>query len=171
MIKKYNQYLKENNIVYNQDEIDPYGEEDWDEVELTPVLRIAKKQGKPYDQITTLDCSNKGLTSLEGIENLINFKELFCSDNNLTSLEGIENLSNLQVLFCSYNNLTNLKEIEKLINLEGLYCHNNNLISLKEIENLTKLGTLYCYENNFSEEYKQYLKKYCVKKKIYLSSY
>ncbi len=51
MIKKYNQYIKENNIVYNQDEIDPYGEEDWDDDDdLTPVLRIAKKEGLPYDQ-------------------------------------------------------------------------------------------------------------------------
>jgi len=103
MIKKYNQYLKENNIVYSSDEIDPLGEEIWDDDELTPVLRLAKKQGKPYEQITTLDCSNKGLTNLEGIENLINLKELYCYNNNLTNLDGIENLSSLKVLFCVNN--------------------------------------------------------------------
>jgi len=59
MIKKYKQYIKENNIVYSSDEIDPYGEEDWDDDELTPILRIAKKQGLPYDQITILSCSDK----------------------------------------------------------------------------------------------------------------
>ena len=42
---------------FNIQDIDPYGEEDWDdddEDNLTLVLKIAKKQGKPYDQIKKL---------------------------------------------------------------------------------------------------------------------
>jgi len=146
MIKKYNQYIKENIIVYYSDEIDPYGEEDWDDDELTPVLRIAKKQGKPYDQITYFVCSDNGLISLEGIENLINIKLLDCSNNNLTSLNEIGNLINLEFLYCWGNNLTNLNGVENLINLKYVSC----------------LG------NNFSNEYKQYIKEYYEYKKIIL---
>jgi len=161
MIKKYNQYIKENNIVYSSDEIDPYGEEDWDDVKLTPVLRLAKKQDKPYDQITTLDCHDKDLTNLDGIENLINLRWLTCSKNNLINLKGIENLINLKALFCSNSNLTTLEGIENLINLRTLVCSDNNLTTLEGIENLISLQELHCWNNNFSEEYKQYLKKYC----------
>jgi len=166
MIKKYNQYIKENNIVYSSDEIDPYGEEDWDEVELTPVLRIAKKHKNSYKQLTYLRCRNKGLITLEGIENLVNLELLYCSDNHLTNLKGIENLVNLRFLDCSYNNLTSLKGIENLVNLIELICFDNNLTSLEGIESLINLQILYCFDNNFSDDYTQYLIDYCTKKKI-----
>ena len=104
MIKKYNQYLKEH-IDYS--DIDPYGEEIWDEEELNPILLIAKKQGIPYDQITHLNCFDNDLTSLDGIENLINLKHLNCSNNHLTDLNGMKNLINLRELWCSNNNFSN----------------------------------------------------------------
>jgi hypothetical protein len=143
MIKNYKQYLKEN-IDYS--DIDPYGEEIWDDEELGPILLIAKQQGIPYDQINHLNCSFQRLNSLEGIEKLINLKVLWCWHNNLTSLNGIENL----------------------INLEELYCRNNNLTDLNGIENLINLKRLNCDYNNFSNEYKEYIKKYCRKENIKL---
>jgi len=54
-----------------------------------------------------LDCSHNQLTSLRGIENLRNLKELNCSFNQLTSLRGIENLINLKSLWCQNNQFTN----------------------------------------------------------------
>jgi len=169
MIKKYNQYIKENNIVYSSDEIDPYGEEDWDNDEiLTPVLKIAKKTGQPYDKIKTLYCNIRNLMTLDGIEKITNLSTLICSSCNLTNLEGIENLSKLEYLDCENNNLISLKEIENLVELKMLFCQTNNLTNLEGIENLSKLETLYCYENNFSEEYEQYLMDYCKNKNIEL---
>jgi hypothetical protein len=158
MIKKYKEYLREEidwknlfrrNKYYppiDDSSIDPYGEEIWDEEELNPILRIAKKQEKPYDQIIELDCSLKNLTSLEGIEKLINLRYLYCYRNNLTNLNEMKNLINLKELHCSFNNLTNLNGIENLTNLKYLRCDNNN----------------------FSNEYKEYLRNYCKKKKITL---
>ena len=140
MIKKYNQYIKEN----IHSDIDPYGEENWDDENLSPILQIAKNTGKPYDQITVLDCNCKQLTSLEGIEKLINLEYLYCGVNQLTSLAGIENLTNLNYLYCDHNQLRSLDEIKNLNNLEIIFCR----------------------KNQFSIEYKEYLKEYCKKKKI-----
>jgi hypothetical protein len=131
-------------------EIDPYGEEDWEYDNLSPVLQIAKKQNIPYDQITFLSCDNNQLTSLEGIENLVNLKILDCWNNQLTSLEGIENLVNLEALSCSNNQLTSLEGIENLINLEKLWCSNNQLTSLDGIENLVNLEKLWCSNNQLT---------------------
>ncbi len=158
MIKKYNQYIKEelnfrnlfkkrikNYPKIDSNDIDPYGEEIWDD-DLTPVLKIARKQGLPYGQITRLNCSIDSLTSLEGIE-------------NLTKLESLE---------CSFNKLYNLKGIENLIGLKKLSCHHNNLINLDEIKSLINLEYVNCWNNDFSEEYHQYLIEYCENKKIQL---
>ena len=71
MIKNYKNYLNEQLI--NSD-IDPFGEEDWEEDNLPPVLQIARQQGKPYNQIT----------SLEGIENLTNLQHLSYYNNNFS---------------------------------------------------------------------------------------
>jgi Leucine-rich repeat (LRR) protein len=157
---------------------------------ISLLLQIAKKQGVPYDQITSLHCSYNNLTnlngieklinlkkldcsfnnliSLEGIENLINLKELHCPKNNLTNLNGIENLIDLKDLVCSHNNLTSLNGFENLINMEELWCSNNNLTNLNGIENLIDLRELWCSNNNFSNDYKKYLINYCKKKKIRL---
>jgi hypothetical protein len=180
-------YIKEN---IDHSDIDPWGEEDWEADELSPVLQKAREQGKPFDQITILncshmnlknldgieqlvnleilDCSNNQLTSLREIENLRNLERLDCSNNQLTSLRGIENLRNLEILWCSNNQLTSLEGIENLRNLEILWCSNNQLTSLREIENLRNLKVLWCYYNQFTKEYKEYLRKWCKEKNIKL---
>ena len=117
----------------------------------TPILRIVKETSKPYDQITELDCSYKQLTSLEGIENLVNLKILNCSCNQLTSLKGIENLVNLKILDCYYNQLTSLKGIENLVDPRYLDCANVGI----ELVNLRELD---CRNNKFSNDYKKYIR-------------
>jgi Leucine-rich repeat (LRR) protein len=100
-------YLK----YYENMDIDPFGEEDWDEVEPDGTFLTWLKRKYPdknsWDKIKQVNCSNNNLTSLEGIENLRNLEVLNCSNNNLTSLEGIENLSNLKHLYCFNNNFSN----------------------------------------------------------------
>ena len=156
-----------------------------EQIELSPVLKIAKQQGKPYDQITKLNCSDNQLTSLEGIENLVNLQQLSCYRNQLNNLEGIENLVNLQQLYCSVNKLTSLRGIENIVNLQRLYCYNNQLTSLElgdfsieafelgidetDLRRFKKLEELSCAENKFSNRYKEYLREYCKRKGVNLS--
>jgi Leucine-rich repeat (LRR) protein len=119
MIKKYNQYIKED---IDHSDIDPWGEEDWGVDELSPVLQKAREQGKPFDQITILDCSDMRLENLDGIEQLINLEKLYCHFNQLTSLRGIENLINLKVLWCYSNQFT--KEYKEYLRN---YCKEKNI--------------------------------------------
>ncbi len=165
MIKKYNQYIKETINI----DIDPYGEEDWEEDNLPTILQIAKRTGKQYDQIIQLYCHFNQLTSLEGIEKLTNLKALYCSHNQLNNLNDIENLTNLIYLSCSNNRLTSLEGIENLTNLKLLWCVNNQLTSLEGIENLINLKYLSCSNNLFSNDYKKMLKNYCKNKNIELN--
>lgn len=107
-MKTYNQYIREQ--INHLDEIDPFGEEEWDYDNLSPVLRIARKQAEgqdiSYDQMISLYCNNSKLTDLKGIEELISLESLFCNNNLLTSLEEIKNLPNLRYIFCFFNNFS-----------------------------------------------------------------
>jgi Leucine-rich repeat (LRR) protein len=158
-IKEYNHYL------------DPYGEEDWDEVEFDGTfysyLKIKYPDESKWNQIKQVDCSNQNLTSLEGIKNLKNLKLLYCYNNQLTEL-NIENLINLKRLWCSNNQLISLEGIENLKNLKKLFCSNNQLTNLEGIENLKNLKELWCSNNNFLNEYINYLINYCKLNKIYI---
>jgi Leucine-rich repeat (LRR) protein len=165
MIQNYKDYIKEQHL-----DVDPFNEEDWDIDKLSLLLQIIRKQfgDKPHDEITVLNGSNEQLTSLEGIENLVNLKYFHCDNNQLTSLEGIENSVKLEILACWNNQLTSLEGIENLVNLEILNCSFNQLTSLEGIENLVNLKILSCHNNNFSEDYMNYLKNYCENNKITL---
>jgi len=148
MIKDYKDYIREQQHL----DVDPFDEEDWDIDNLSPLFQIIRKKfgNKPYDEITKLDGYNKELTSLEGIENLVNLKILFCGHNQLNSLDGVENLVNLEKLYCYHNHLTSLEEIENLVNLKELFLSVNQLTSLEEIENLVNLKTLFCDNNQLT---------------------
>ena len=164
MVKNYKDYIKEHL------DIDPFDEEDWEIDNLSPLLQIVRKKygNKPYDEITELYCSYNQLTSLKGIENLVNLEEFDCGDNQLTSLEEVENLVNLKEFHCYNNQLTSLKGIENLVNLKFLSCDNNQPTSLEGIENLVNLKELWCNGNNFNKVYKNHLKNYCKNKNISL---
>jgi len=134
--------------LYEQfDENDPFGEEiEYVKPTFLSWLKNKYPDENTWDKITEIDCYNKQLTSLEGIENLVNLKVLYCDGSQLTDLKGME----------------------KLTNLKRLFCYNNQLTSLEGIENMVNLKLLYCWDNQFTLEYKDYLKNYCKKRKIYL---
>jgi len=158
--------------LYEQfNENDPFGEEiEYIKPDGTFLywLKINCPDENIWNKITIIDCSNKNLTSLEGIENLVNLKILYCYMNRLTSIEGIKlkNLVNLEWLNCSSNNLTSIEEIENLVSLKYLICSGNQLTSLEGIEDLVNLKYLNCQNNQFTIKYKNYLRDYCKKRKI-----
>ena len=163
-------YLK----LYEQfdfDENDPFGEEiEYTEPTFLSWLKKNYPDENTWSKIKEIDCNNKHLISLEGIENLVNLKELYCYDNDLTNLEGIENLVNLQLLSCRNNKITSLEgiKLKNIMNLKYLNCSINQLTSLEGIEKLVNLKELYCYRNRLTMEYKNYLRDYCKERKISL---
>lgn len=114
--------------------------------------------------IKDIDCSNKGINSIDEIKWFSNLSTLTCNDNNLTTLNvkctGLNKLicnnnqlisldvswcKNLDYLNCSFNQLTVLN-IENNSNLTTLYIANNQIksIDLSKCENLM---SLWCSDN------------------------
>lgn len=76
----------------------------------------------------TIDCSNKNILDLTGIEAFGNLGSLYCQKNKLTSL-NILNLGFLKILNCSNNNLKSL-DISHARFLTRLECSDNYLTNL-----------------------------------------
>lgn len=98
--------------------------------------------------LTYLNVTNNNITSLQGIENFINLRNLECSSNLLTSLDA-SSLSNLIFLSCN-NNYINSLNITNLNYLERLTCDSNQLTTLN-FQNHPSLNYVVCSNNLFSE--------------------
>lgn len=109
------------------------------------------------EAVTEIDCSNKSISSLEGIRYFTALKKLNCSGNdvrkidvtflNLTSL-NVSKCTSLINLYCNNNKLTSLN-LTDCTHLYELYCYNNKLTSL-DLTGCTQLYMLYCYNNNLT---------------------
>jgi Leucine-rich repeat (LRR) protein len=97
--------------------------------------------------LTTLDVSNKGISSLTGIEDFTSLTELYCHFNSLTSLDVSSN-SALTRLYCYSNSLTSLN-VSNNTALTTLFCNSNSLRSL-DVSSNTALITLWCSSNSLT---------------------
>lgn len=105
---------------------------------------IASLKGIEYfTALTTLDCSEQKLTTLDVSANT-NLTTLNCSENRLTSLDLSKNTA-LTELNCRYNKLTSL-DLSKNTALTTLNCSYNKLAAL-DVSNNTDLNDLICSEN------------------------
>ena len=97
--------------------------------------------------ITTINCSSKSIQSLSGIEYFENITSLDCGNNQLTSIDVSKNTS-LKMLWCNSNQLSSL-DVSKNTALSGLYCSSNQL-SILDVTKNTSLTELECYSNQLS---------------------
>ena len=86
--------------------------------------------------VTEIDCSNKSISSLEGIRYFTALKKLNCSGNDVRKID------------VTFLNLTSLN-VSKCTSLINLYCNNNKLTSL-DLTDCTHLYELYCYNNKLT---------------------
>lgn len=86
---------------------------------------ISKKQWRSLEQITSVECHSKKITSLVGIEQLVKLQKLSLYNNNLTQAE-LGNLPELRHLNLAKNQISQIKLI-KLPALAELYLFGNHL--------------------------------------------
>ena len=100
-----------------------------------------------FTALTDLACNGNNLNSLDVSKNTA-LKSLYCEHNQLTSLDVTKNTA-LVKLLCSHNLLTSL-DVTKNTLLEDLLCNGNKLTSLDVSKN-TLLEVLYCDNNHLTK--------------------
>ena len=97
--------------------------------------------------VEEIDCYDKGISNLKGIEYFTALRSLNCGYNQLTSLDVSKNTA-LTKLYCKKNQLTVL-DVSKNTALTYLRCNRNQLTSLDVSKN-TALTKLYCSTNQLT---------------------
>ena len=99
------------------------------------------------EEVLSIDCEEKEISSLKGIEHFTALDTLYCTGNRLSSLDVSENTA-LEWLLCDNNQLTNL-DVSQNAELQKLCCSDNQLSGLDVSQN-TELKSLSCYCNRLS---------------------
>jgi len=91
-----------------------------------------------------IKAGNSGLQSLDGINGLINLKEIDCSDNdNINSVIPLAYLNNLEKINCGNTMIKSLVPLRNLERLRDLDVHFTTIVDLrilKDLKNLTNLN-------------------------------
>ena len=114
---------------------------------------IDKNQDKKLDAneiaaVSVIDCQNREIESLKGIEFFTALRTLSCGKNQLSELD-VSQCVNLANLYCLSNNLTTL-DVSGKTSLRELDCSDNNLQTLN-INGCVNLTRLACDKNKLSE--------------------
>jgi len=108
-----------------------------------PEITVAKAQAYTGG----INCGNKSISDLTGIEAFVNLTILNCSANNIATLDLSANVA-LQELNCYFNGISNLN-ISNCTALKRLNCDSNQLTNL-DVSNNTALEYLSCYNNQLT---------------------
>lgn len=101
--------------------------------------------------VTALDASNAGVTSLQGIQNLVNLRYLDLNGNALDDLTPLSGLEILHTLFIRSSGLTSLDGLQGLTSLAFLDLNDNSIGDVGPLAGLTGLIFLDLTENQIGD--------------------
>ena len=102
--------------------------------------------------LTDLKANENNISSLQGIQYLVNLTELNLSGNSIENIAPLESLTDLKKLSLSYNSVKSIDALSSLKNLEYLDLDNNNVSDFSPLEKCVELKQLSMLKNNFSDD-------------------
>jgi internalin A len=101
--------------------------------------------------ISSLDASNKGITSLSGIEHMSSLTEFLLNDNSISNLSPLANLTGLTKLHLARNQVVALDSLARLTMLQDLDLQANQVSALAPLSSLTELSLLVLSQNQIAD--------------------
>ncbi|XP_066201909.1 protein phosphatase 1 regulatory subunit 7 isoform X1 [Saccopteryx leptura] len=101
------------------------------------------------------------LTKMEGLQSLVNLRELYLSHNGIEVIEGLENNNKLTMLDIASNRIKKIENISHLTELQEFWMNDNLLESwsdLDELQGARRLETVYLERNPLQKD-PQYRRK------------
>lgn len=113
-----------------------YKDKEWNRWEiktLAPVVRLTK--------LEYLNLSNNRLSSLNGLNKIINLKVVHLNNNEISRVEVLNDLIHLEELYLSNNNIKSVDFLSNTSSIKTLDLHYNQIKDLKSIKNIIeKIG-------------------------------
>jgi hypothetical protein len=125
-----------------------------------PFLDLSSKNIKDISSIEGLDSlvelktlflNNNQIANLKGLENLHYLEHLILSGNKISKIGALASLSNLKTLIIDKNHLTGIEGLEHLQDLVVLYLNNNKIMSIEGLMELSNLNSLNLEKNRISK--------------------
>ena len=101
--------------------------------------------------ITILDCQQKGIASISGIENLVNLVELGLNDNRIKDISPLAGLDRLTKLNLWHNRIVDISPLAGLKQLQELYLWGNEIKDIRPLAKLNMLEELLLGDNQIAD--------------------
>ncbi|XP_068023549.1 protein phosphatase 1 regulatory subunit 7-like [Melanerpes formicivorus] len=98
---------------------------------------------------------NNRLTKIEGLQSLVNLRELYLSHNGIEVIEGLENNNKLTMLDIASNRIKRIENISHLTELQEFWMNDNLVESwsdLDELKGAKNLETVYLERNPLQKD-------------------
>lgn len=100
--------------------------------------------------IKLIDCTNRSLTSLDGVQYFINIEGLLVDHNPITTIPSLSGLSELLSFTCGHTGITALPDISGCSKLIVLFANNNELSTFPDFTANTQLSSIDVQFNNIA---------------------
>jgi hypothetical protein len=97
---------------------------------------IIDKHITTFEQLTQVNCSNAGISSLAGLEKFYAIEQLNLAENKLTSLKELGGLSRITTLMLRSNNLTDAEPLLRLLQLKTVDMTDNKNLRCDDLKQL-----------------------------------
>ncbi len=101
--------------------------------------------------IDELNISNNNITSLNGIENILNLRAFIFINSNITDITPLSTLINLEYLYFGGNLISDITSLSNLNELRKLSFNSNQVIDISSLANMTYLTELNFASNTVSD--------------------
>jgi|GEM_PF-980363 len=118
----------------------------------TCVLENSSKHGwTTNEEVVELECGNKNIVNLQGVENFTSLTYLDLSLNKIVNISPLAELTSLTILFLGDNQINDISAVSNLLALNELSLRTNQIANLVPLANLVNLRKLYLWQNNISD--------------------
>lgn len=103
-----------------------------------------------FKKLTSLNCERNQISNIDSIKNILSLTYLNCNNNPIAKVPDLGNLNKLRSLSLAHASLTLLPDLSRNTELRQIDCNNNKLKQITGLAKLINLQIFNCSNNEFA---------------------